>query len=187
VSGESSRPPLAVAQDDNPSRDDMGLDDRGMDEQGFNDDGRDFDDDIGRDFDDEPDADDLMASPTASASAMSSATSTSSATATATTTATSRVGELLSPELAKAFLSPQVLYSTRNTWTEMYGYGLRFYVDWAGKVFCYEEEGVCVGVGGITSHFPDQDITVTLLSNMEDGAWDPAWKIHEMVVGGQMT
>jgi hypothetical protein len=33
----------------------------------------------------------------------------------------------------------------------------------------------------------DQDIAVTLLSNMEDGVWDPVWKIHEMVVEGQMT
>ena len=96
-------------------------------------------------------------------------------------------GKLLSPELTSAFLTPQVVHSTRDTWTEMYGYGLRFYVDQAGKVYCYEKEGVNVGVSGIISHFPDQDITITLLSNMENGAWDPAWKIHEMVVDGQIT
>ncbi|HLL40228.1 MAG TPA: serine hydrolase domain-containing protein, partial [Rubrobacteraceae bacterium] len=96
-------------------------------------------------------------------------------------------GKLLSPELTRAFLKPQVVHRTRDTWTEMYGYGLRFYVDQTGKVYCFEKEGVNVGVSGITSHFPDQDITVTLLSNMEDGAWDPAWKIHEMVVDGQIT
>ncbi len=44
-----------------------------------------------------------------------------------------------------------------------------------------------VGVSGIISHFPDQNITVTLLSNMENGAWNSAWKIHEMVVEGQIT
>jgi len=99
-----------------------------------------------------------------------------------------RACELLSPELTRAFLSPQVVHSTRDTWTEMYGYGLRFYVDRAGKVYCYEKEGVNVGASGIISHFPDQDVTVTLLSNMEDGVWDPAWnKIHELVVGGQLT
>jgi len=69
----------------------------------------------------------------------------------------------------------------------MYGYGLRFYVDQAGKLYCFEKEGVNVGVSGIISHFPDRDITVTLLSNMEDGVWDPAWKIHEMVIDGQIT
>ena len=59
--------------------------------------------------------------------------------------------------------------------------------DRAGKVFCYEKEGLNVGVSGIISHFPEQDITATLLSNMEDGVWDPAWKIHEMVVESHMT
>ncbi len=96
-------------------------------------------------------------------------------------------GKLLSPELTRAFLSPQVVHSRRDNWTEMYGYGLRFYVDRSGEVFCFEKEGVNVGVSGIISHFPDQDITATLPSNMEDGVWELAWKIHEMVVEDQMT
>jgi CubicO group peptidase (beta-lactamase class C family) len=96
-------------------------------------------------------------------------------------------GKLLSPELTRAFLTPQVVHRRGGTWTEMYGYGLRFHVDQTGKVYCLEKEGVNVGVSGITSHFPEQDITVTLLSNMEDGAWDPAWKIHQMVIDGQIT
>jgi CubicO group peptidase (beta-lactamase class C family) len=98
-----------------------------------------------------------------------------------------RAGELLSPELTRAFLTPQVVHRRRDSWTEMYGYGLWFYVDQANKVVCYEKDGVNVGVSGLVRHFPDQDITVTLLSNMEDGAWDPVWKIHEMVVKGQIT
>jgi hypothetical protein len=67
--------PVAVAQDDNPSADDRGMDDRG--------------------FDDDPDADDVMGSPAASASATSSAASTATATASATATAaaTSGAGE----------------------------------------------------------------------------------------------
>jgi hypothetical protein len=98
-----------------------------------------------------------------------------------------RAGELLSPELTSAFLTPQVVHRTRATWTEMYGYGLWFYVDQADEVVCFEKEGVNVGVSGLIRHFPDQDITVTLLSNMEEGVWDPIWKIHEMVVDGQMS
>jgi hypothetical protein len=96
-------------------------------------------------------------------------------------------GRLLSTELTSAFFSPQVVHSRKEGWTEMYGYGLRFYVDESGKVFCFEKEGINVGVSAIISHFPEQDITATLLSNMEEGVWDPAWKIHEMVVEGQIT
>ncbi len=64
----------------------------------------------------------------------------------------------------------------------MYGYGLWFYVDRPTRSSAYEKEGINVGVSGMIRHFPEQDITVTLLSNMEDGAWDPIWEIHEMVV-----
>lgn len=98
-----------------------------------------------------------------------------------------RAGRLLSPELTSAFLSPQVLHRTEDTWTEMYGYGLQFRVEGPGKVVCYEKDGINVGVSGIISHYPDQGITVTLLSNMEDGVWDPIDKIHEMVVNGQLA
>jgi hypothetical protein len=95
--------PVAMAQDDNPSADDRGADHRGMDNRGFDDNGggvRTFDDNPGADdrgfndrgFDDNPTgADDVMASPAASASAASGAASTASA-ATATATATSGAG-----------------------------------------------------------------------------------------------
>jgi CubicO group peptidase (beta-lactamase class C family) len=98
-----------------------------------------------------------------------------------------RAGELLSSKLTRAFLTPQVVHRTWDTWTQMYGYGLWFYVDQADKVVCYEKDGVNVGVSGLIRHFPDQNIAVTLLSNMEDGVWEPVWKIHEMVVDGQMS
>jgi len=87
--------PVAVAQDDNPSADDRGAEDRGMDDRGFDDNGggaRTFDDNPGADdrgfddrgFDDNPTgADDVMASPTASASASASATASATPTATA--------------------------------------------------------------------------------------------------------
>ncbi|HEX5851224.1 MAG TPA: serine hydrolase domain-containing protein [Rubrobacter sp.] len=102
-------------------------------------------------------------------------------------------GKLLSPELTTEFLTPRVVHrtlpptTTRDTWTQMYGYGLSFYVDQAGKVVCFEKDGVNVGVSAMIRHYPDQDMTLALLSNMEDGAWDPDWKIHEMVLEGQIT
>jgi hypothetical protein len=79
------------------------------------------------------------------------------------------------------------LHSARDTLTEMYGYALRIYVNQTSKAVCFEKEGMNVDVSGIISHFPDHDITVTLLTNMENGARDPAWKIHRIVVDGQIT
>ena len=62
-------------------------------------------------------------------------------------------GVLLSPELTGSFFTPQVVHRTWDTWTEMYGYGLWFYVDQASKVVCFEKEGVNVGVSGLIRHF----------------------------------
>ena len=98
-----------------------------------------------------------------------------------------RAGKLLSPELTTAFLSPQVVHRTRDTWTEMYGYGLQFRVEGQGEVVCYEKDGINVGVSGMISHCPDQGITITILSNMEDGVWDPIDRIHELVVNSQLV
>jgi CubicO group peptidase (beta-lactamase class C family) len=96
-----------------------------------------------------------------------------------------KAGELLSPELTKAFLSPHIHYRTMDNWTKMYGYGLWFYVDNADRIVCYQKEGINAGVSGLIRHYPDQDINLILLSNMEDGVWEPVWKIHEMVVSGE--
>jgi CubicO group peptidase (beta-lactamase class C family) len=95
-------------------------------------------------------------------------------------------GVLLSAESTRAFLSPQVHYRDRDGWTQMYGYGLWFYVEAAGRVICYQKEGVNAGVSAVMRFFPAQDINVILLSNMEDGVWEPVWKVHEMVVLGQL-
>lgn len=91
-------------------------------------------------------------------------------------------GKLLSPELTDAFFTPQVHYRDRDNWTMMYGFGLWFYVDKQDHVVCYQKEGINAGVSGMIRHFPDQDISVVVLSNMEEGAWEPIWKIHELIV-----
>jgi len=96
-----------------------------------------------------------------------------------------KAGQLLSHELTEAFLTPQVHYREMDGWTKMYGYGLWFYVDSTKKVVCYQKEGINAGVSGLIRHFPDQDINVVILSNMESGVWEPVWKIHEMVITGQ--
>jgi hypothetical protein len=67
----------------------------------------------------------------------------------------------------------------------MHGYGPWFYVDATGRVVCFEKEGINAGASGAIRRFPDRDINVVVLSNMEDGAWKPVWKIHDMVVAGE--
>lgn len=95
-----------------------------------------------------------------------------------------RKGKLLSPQLTAAFLTPHVHYRDTKDHEAKYGFGLMFYLDKTGKVVCYQKDGVNAGVSAIIRHFPQQDITVVLLSNMEVGVWDPVWVIHEMIISG---
>jgi len=97
---------------------------------------------------------------------------------------TVQAGDLLSPELTEAFLTPQVHYRQRDDWTLKMGYGLMFYVDASRRVVCYQKEGVNAGVSSVLRHFPQRDINVVILSNLENGVWDPVWRVHELVMKG---
>jgi len=95
-----------------------------------------------------------------------------------------QAGDLLSPQLTEAFLTPQVHYQRREGWTLMMGYGLTFYVDPSHGVVCYQKEGINAGVSGVMRHFPQRDVNVVILSNLQDGVWEPIWMIHDQVVNG---
>jgi CubicO group peptidase (beta-lactamase class C family) len=94
-------------------------------------------------------------------------------------------GQLLSKELTKALFSAHVDYKEKDGWTMKYGYCFWFYVEPNGKVVCLQKEGVNAGVSGAMRYFPELDINVVILSNMEEGVWEPIWKIHELVIGGK--
>jgi CubicO group peptidase (beta-lactamase class C family) len=95
-----------------------------------------------------------------------------------------QAGKLLSPQLTAAFLTPQVPYRDRAEWKRAFGYVLEFYIDLQGEVDFYQKDGVNAGVSGIIRHFPDREINVVLLSNMEDGVWEPVWEVHRLVEEG---
>ncbi len=96
-----------------------------------------------------------------------------------------RFGELFSAELVDALFMPYVDYKDKDGWSMKYGYCFWFSVEPDGKIVCLQKEGVNAGVSGAMRYFPEQDINVVILSNMEEGVWEPIWKIHELVVGGQ--
>lgn len=95
-----------------------------------------------------------------------------------------QAGDLLSPELTEAFLTPHLHYRQRGDWTLMMGYGLTFYLDGDHEVICYQKEGINAGVSGIIRHFPERDVNVVILSNLQDGVWHPIWTVHDLVVDG---
>jgi CubicO group peptidase (beta-lactamase class C family) len=92
-------------------------------------------------------------------------------------------GRLLTPASAEAFWTPQVLHHTGAQGRVMYGYGLAFTLDASGHVLFAEKEGINVGVSAVLRYYPDSDIAVVLLANMERGVWEPRRAIHRMLVG----
>jgi len=98
-----------------------------------------------------------------------------------------KAGELLSPMLTEAFFTPQVHHRALEGGVEKYGYGLEFLVNPADQIVFCEKGGINAGVSGLIRHYPKKDLNVILLSNMENGAWEPVRKIHELVVAGQVV
>lgn len=98
-----------------------------------------------------------------------------------------KAGEMLSPVMTETFFTPQVPHRTLEGGVEKYGYGLEFLVNPAGQVVFCGKEGINAGVSGLVRYYPKEDLNVVLLSNMENGAWEPARKIHELVIAGQLA
>jgi CubicO group peptidase (beta-lactamase class C family) len=98
-----------------------------------------------------------------------------------------KAGKLLSPKLTGAFFTPQVHHGKLGDGTQEYGYGLWFYMNQARRsVFC-EKEGMATGVSGLIRHYFKDDINVVILSNMEQGVWQPVRKVHDVLVAKQLA
>jgi CubicO group peptidase (beta-lactamase class C family) len=89
-----------------------------------------------------------------------------------------RGGRLLGKELTAAMLRPKEDYRELPTGTHRTGYGFEFEVDPRGEITTYWKEGVNVGVSALLSHWPRCDVTFVVLSNRQDGAWEPIGTIE---------
>src|SRR6266516_2481278 len=95
-----------------------------------------------------------------------------------------KAGKLLSPQSTAAFFTPQVLHHAQDDWKQVYGYGIEFDVDGTGKVIYAEKEGINADVRAVIRHYTNQDLNVVLLSNMQQGVWEPLRTIHRLLKAG---
>jgi hypothetical protein len=72
----------------------------------------------------------------------------------------------------------------RDGWVQHFGYGPWFRVGADGVPVFLQKEGINVGTSCVLRHYPGRDVTVVILSNLEQGAWDPLGVVHEMVMAG---
>jgi len=96
-----------------------------------------------------------------------------------------KAGRLLSQELTSAFFKPSAFHSDKDGWQLHYGFALAFHVDAQGIIICCQKEGYNAGSSGVIRHYPDQDISIVILSNMAEGAWPPVEHLHSLVSSGR--
>jgi CubicO group peptidase (beta-lactamase class C family) len=84
-----------------------------------------------------------------------------------------RGGRLLGEELTAAILQPKEDYRELPTGSHRTGYGFEFEIGFDGEVTNYWKEGINVGVSAVLSHWPRQGVTFAVLSNRQEGAWEP--------------
>jgi CubicO group peptidase (beta-lactamase class C family) len=92
-----------------------------------------------------------------------------------------RDGDLLGSEMTTMFLTPQARHSEGEKGTLYMGFGLEFSFDPDGGLLYYEKEGINAGTSAVLRHYPSTATTLTILSNMEDGVWEPRTMIDSML------
>ena len=84
-----------------------------------------------------------------------------------------RAGRLLGPESTAAILTPKEPHGEPGGHAphRLTASSSRSTAD--GDVVSYWKEGINVGVSGVLSHWPGHRVTFALLSNRQQGAWEP--------------
>lgn len=92
-----------------------------------------------------------------------------------------RAGQLLTPEMTEAFLTPHVHHHDRDGLSVWYGFGAEFVRDAGGTVRSCYKDGINAGAGGIARHYPDPGLDVVVLSNMSVGFVDVIDELHRII------
>ena len=93
-----------------------------------------------------------------------------------------REGRLLDLPRTDAMLTSKEDKHETPTGVHRTGFGFEFHETAAG-VATYWKEGSNVGVSAMLRHYPAEDLTVAILANREDAAWDPVDTIDAMILG----
>jgi CubicO group peptidase (beta-lactamase class C family) len=104
-----------------------------------------------------------------------------------------RAGELLPPDLTSAFLTPQALHheiedaGPGEAAAVHFAFGLEIEVTADGTVRSFSKDGINTGSSAIVRHYPGRGgaagVTVAVVSNSEDGAWDPIRRLDALITG----
>lgn len=97
-------------------------------------------------------------------------------------------GRILSEELTNAFRSPQALHHSvsdpepGDTAQLHYAFGLEIELDSEGRVRSLYKDGINTGASAIVRHYPGPGITLAVVANAEDAAWDPIALLDDAIM-----
>ena len=104
-----------------------------------------------------------------------------------------RAGALLPPDLTDAFLSPQALHheiadaAPGKATAVHFAFGLEIETTADGRVRSLSKDGINTGSSAIVKHYPgrggEPGVTIAVVSNSEDGAWDPIRRLDDLLAG----
>lgn len=94
-----------------------------------------------------------------------------------------RAGRLMSAGSVQAMLGQHGRHCDMADGVHWTGYGFESETDSGGRVRSYWKEGINVGVSAMLRHYVDPDVTVVVLSNRLDGAWEPVRMIDGRIGG----
>ena len=98
-------------------------------------------------------------------------------------------GQLLSPTLTQAMLTPQVLTDTElfRGYGWYYGYGNAFLLNEHNQIVRYGHTGEEAGVSCRLYHYPALSLDVVILGNQSNCAGAVGWAIHDALVSEATT
>ena len=90
-------------------------------------------------------------------------------------------GQLLNPEFTRSMLESKADQAVYDGNLRRTGFGFEFEYGSDGDLISYWKEGINVGASGILQHFTSQNVTLVVLSNIEEGAWEPIEEVSRLV------
>jgi CubicO group peptidase (beta-lactamase class C family) len=95
-----------------------------------------------------------------------------------------REGTLLSPDMTRAMLTPQVAAREQpfRGYTWLYGYGIMFVLDEARRIVRWGHTGEEDGVSCRLYSYPEHGLDVIILGNQSWCAGSLAWDLHDLIL-----
>ncbi len=93
-----------------------------------------------------------------------------------------KAGVLLSEKSTREIMAPKALYRSLEDRDVKMGYGFEFITNKENKVLRIQKDGCNPGVACFFAYYPHNDLTLSLLSNVDWDVWKMARELHPLLL-----